>query len=65
MPGFEEHLELHRLDCLSSNKRLESYEMVKQKLEEFPEEHLKPAPLLTGADLIAEGYQPGPLFLRF
>jgi poly(A) polymerase len=62
MPQFEEHLELHRLDCLSSNKRLENYELVKGKLAEFSEEHLKPQRLLTGADLIAEGYQPGPRF---
>jgi poly(A) polymerase len=62
LPGIEEHLELHRLDCLSSNKRLESYALVKRQLEEFTEEHLKPPPLLTGTDLIAEGYEPGPLF---
>ena len=62
MPGFDEHLELHRLDCLSSNGRLESYELAKRKLQEFPEDRLKPPPLLTGADLIAAGYEPGPLF---
>jgi len=62
MPGFGEHLELHRLDCLASNQDLENYELVKCKLEELPEEQLKPAPLITGADLIAEGYEPGPRF---
>ena len=62
LPKFEEHLELHRLDCASSNRNLESYEMVKRKLGEFAEEHLKPQPLLTGDDLIAEGYPPGPRF---
>jgi putative nucleotidyltransferase with HDIG domain len=62
MPDFQEHLELHRLDVLSSNKRLENYELVRQKLGEFSEEHLKPPPLLTGTDLIAAGYEPGPLF---
>jgi poly(A) polymerase len=62
MPGFGEHLELHRLDCLVSNQDLENYELVKRKLEELPEEQLKPAPLVTGADLIAEGYDPGPRF---
>ena len=62
MPNFGEHLELHRLDCLSSNQNLENYELVKRKLEELPEEQLKPAPLVTGADLIAEGYEPGPRF---
>jgi putative nucleotidyltransferase with HDIG domain len=62
MPCFEEHLELHRLDCLSSNKRLENYDFVKEKLGELSAEHLKPERLLTGADLIAAGYEPGPRF---
>jgi putative nucleotidyltransferase with HDIG domain len=62
MPAFEEHLELHRLDCLSSNGRLETYEMVRGRLAELTEEGLKPEPLLTGADLIAAGYHPGPAF---
>ena len=62
LPDFEEHLELHRLDCLASHGRLDNYEYVKRKLEQFPEEHLKPARLLTGADLIAAGYEPGPRF---
>ena len=35
LPCFDEHLELHRLDCLSSNKRLENYEMVREKLGEL------------------------------
>ena len=64
LPGFAEHLELHRLDCLASNGSLQNYVLVKRKLEEFPEEHLKPERLLTGADLIAEGYEPGPRFSR-
>lgn len=62
MPDFLDHLELHRLDVMASNKRLDSYELARQKLNEFPDEHLKPAPLVTGADLIAAGYHPGPIF---
>ena len=62
MPSIEEHLELHRLDCLSSNKNLENYHLIREKLRELPEERLKPPRLLTGADLIAAGYQPGPRF---
>jgi putative nucleotidyltransferase with HDIG domain len=64
LPKFDEHLELHRLDCLSSHGRLENYELVQQKLREFPAEQLKPKPLVTGADLIAEGYTPGPAFSK-
>jgi len=62
LPQFEEHLELHRLDCLASNGHLETYELVKRKFEEMPEGEIKPAPLITGADLIAAGYSPGPRF---
>ena len=62
LPRFDEHLELHRLDVLSSNRRLESYDLVKRKLEEIPEERLKPPALITGDTLIAAGYPPSPLF---
>lgn len=62
MDGFREHLELHRLDCLSSHRNLENYEMARRMLEETPPEEVKPAPLLRGDDLIARGYKPGPLF---
>jgi poly(A) polymerase len=61
-PDFEEHMKLHRLDCLSSHGGLENYEFVRQKQREVPPELLKPAPLLTGRELIAAGYQPGPKF---
>ncbi|MCU1236006.1 MAG: metal dependent phosphohydrolase [Candidatus Solibacter sp.] len=64
LPDFEEHLELHRLDVMSSNKRLENYELAKRKLAEYSEKHLQPEPLVTGADLIGMGYQPGPQFSR-
>ena len=62
MDGFAEHLELHRLDCLSSHRNLENYEMARRLLEETPPEEVKPAPLLRGDDLIAVGYSPGPAF---
>ncbi|MBL8173355.1 MAG: CCA tRNA nucleotidyltransferase [Bryobacterales bacterium] len=64
MDSFHEHLELHRLDCLSSNRRLENYEFAKHQWQSMPEEVLRPPRLLTGADLIAAGYEPGPLFSR-
>jgi len=62
LPHFDEHLELHRLDCLASNGHLETYALVKRKFEEMTAEEIKPAPLITGADLIAAGYRPGPRF---
>ena len=61
-PHFEEHLELHRLDCASSHRRLENYHSCVEKLASLGPDELKPAPLLTGRDLIAAGYRPGPAF---
>ncbi|MEX2299341.1 MAG: CCA tRNA nucleotidyltransferase [Bryobacterales bacterium] len=62
LPSFDEHLELHRLDCLSSHRDLVNYDFVRQKESELDEQDLHPTPLLTGNDLIAAGYEPGPLF---
>ena len=62
MPRFDEHLELHRLDCQASNGILTSYEFVREKLAETPPEVMRPKPLVTGDDLIAAGYVPGPKF---
>ena len=62
LPRFEEHLALHRLDCLSSNRRLESYEFVQRFIAETPLEQVRPQRLLTGDDLQAMGFKPGPLF---
>jgi len=62
MPDFEEHMELHRLDCSSSHNLLDNYNFVKAKQEEYGQERISPPPLLTGKDLIAAGYKPGPWF---
>ena len=47
LPRFEEHLELHRLDCLNSNGNLGTWEKLRQRFEETPPEVLKPPPLIT------------------
>jgi poly(A) polymerase len=62
MPDFDQHLELHRLDCLASHRNLRSYDFVKEKLAEIPVATMRPVPLVTGDDLIAAGYAPGPRF---
>ncbi len=62
MPGFDEHLALHRADCLASHRNLSTYEFVREKRAEIPVEKMRPAPLVTGEDLIAEGRVPGPKF---
>lgn len=59
---FEEHLELHRLDCLASHGHLESYEFVRRFIADTPPEVVKPPRLLTGEDLKALGFRPGPVF---
>ncbi len=64
LPHFDEHLELHRLDCLASNGRTDAYEFAKAKLEELGQEELKPKRLISGRDLIAAGHSPGPGFAR-
>ena len=64
MEGFEEHLELHRLDCLASHGNLANYYLAQKLLEETPREEIKPPPLLRGDDLIAAGYTPGPIFAQ-
>jgi poly(A) polymerase len=61
---FDEHLGLHRLDCLSSHRQLDAYDFVRRTLEETPAEEMRPVRLLTGDDLQSLGYQPGPLFSK-
>ena len=58
--GFADELELHRADCLGSNGDLGTYDFVRAKKQEFAAEPLIPPRLLTGADLIALGWHPGP-----
>jgi poly(A) polymerase len=59
---FEEHLELHRLDCISSHGHLDNYQFMRRFLEETPPEQVRPPRLLTGDDLVELGYRPGPAF---
>lgn len=60
--GFEEHLELHRLDCLGSHRNLENWNYAKERLERLEPEEIRPPRLLSGHDLVEMGYHPGPLF---
>ena len=65
MPKFEEHLAVHRADCMSSHKHLLNYEYVKEKFENYEPEEIKITPdtrILTGNDLLALGFKSGPLF---
>ena len=61
-PHFPELLELHRADCLASHGKLDLYEFCQEQLAALKKDHLRPPTLLTGNDLIALGFAPGPLF---
>jgi poly(A) polymerase len=60
-PGFEDEMELHRVDCASSNGLVDNYEYVREKQEEFASqaEPLIPKPLINGHDLMGLGVPPG------
>ena len=62
LAAFDEHLELHRMDVLSSNGNLSAYNYSREQLHTIPPEAIRPRPLVTGRDLIEAGYAPGPRF---
>jgi len=63
LPKFEEeHLSLHRLDCLASHGNLDAYHFVQRFLRDTPPEEVRPTRLVTGEDLKAMGLRPGPVF---
>jgi poly(A) polymerase len=62
LENFPEHLDLHRMDCLAAHRNLEIYDFVRERYESLLENDVRPAPLLTGRELIAAGYKPGPAF---
>jgi poly(A) polymerase len=57
-----DHLELHRGDCLASHGDLSVYQWAVAARGALLAETAAPARLLTGDDLIAMGYPPGPRF---
>ncbi|MEI7929382.1 MAG: HD domain-containing protein, partial [Verrucomicrobiales bacterium] len=61
-PTFEQEMELHRVDCGSSNGFTDNYEFLIEKRGEFANEPLIPPALVSGKDLIAMGMKPGPRF---
>lgn len=62
LPQFDEHLELHRMDCLASHRILDLYHFTRDKIAQLPPDQVRPSPLITGNDLLAAGYEPGPRF---
>lgn len=61
-PRFDDELELHRVDCASSNGFTDNLYFLLEKREEFSREPLIPPPLISGRDLITHGLKPSPLF---
>jgi poly(A) polymerase len=59
---FDEHLALHRMDCMAASGNLEHWDFVRERFHSMPEESVRPKPLITGRELIAEGYAPGARF---
>ena len=62
LPRFDEHLELHRMDCLSSHRNLDAYDFVQRFLADTPPEQVRPPRLVNGQDLKDMGMKPGPKF---
>lgn len=61
-PGIGELLALHRADSIATGRSVAHVDFCEKVLRECPPEELNPPPLLTGDDLIAVGWEQGPLF---
>ena len=59
---FDEHLALHRMDCMAASGNLDHWRFVRERWLATPEEAVRPQPLITGRELIAAGYAPGAKF---
>jgi poly(A) polymerase len=59
-PDFSLQLELHRIDCIACHRKFDSFIFLLDKLSETDGCTQLPEPLITGADLLTLGYQPGP-----
>ncbi len=59
-PGFEDEMELHRVDCLGSHGFIDNHIFLRAKQEEFAHEPLIPKPFFNGHDLLSLGLTPGP-----
>jgi poly(A) polymerase len=57
---FPLELELHRLDCLGSHRRLDHYDFMREQERELQNQPEIRPPLLTGDDLQSLGMKPGP-----
>ncbi len=59
-PTFEDELQLHRVDCLGSHGMTDNLDFLAAKQVEFASAPLIPPRLVSGHDLMALGFPPGP-----
>jgi poly(A) polymerase len=59
---FEDHVELARIHHAAADSDFADVDYVLRKRAEWTDKDIFPDPLITGEDLIAEGFMPGPLF---
>jgi len=59
-PRFDDELELHRVDCLTSDGDLTNYDYLLNSRARFGEGPLVPPRLVTGKELLARGWNSGP-----
>ena len=50
------------MDCLASHRDLSLYDFARDRFAAIEPEEIRPKPLVSGDDLIACGYRPGPAF---
>jgi len=62
MNRFEDHIELARIHFVASHEDLSSVNYVRRKRTEWTDQDVFPQPFVTGDDLIAMGFTPGPEF---
>jgi poly(A) polymerase len=62
LESFAEHLQLHRMDAMAASRNLDNYNYVLDSWQSRPEVAVRPQLLITGRELIAAGYIPGPAF---
>jgi poly(A) polymerase len=59
---FDDHLKLARIHALASGEEAIDYAYASQRRRQWTDEEIWPQPLITGNDLIAMGFLPGPKF---
>ncbi len=64
LPRFDEHLQLHWLDCMACHQKLGMWTFARAAEARYraEPEAMRPKLLVTGRDLIEAGYKPGPRF---